>query len=141
MRVHEYRVGRGLSSDSGFLSSLDQQHCLSHKYHKSQAGRIFKDRPVSTVWESLSFAAHNVTTSLLLLCSEYSGRKAAVAEGAQSIPSILLPSEGTDGELQAALCYSLKEDKFEGNAEGDTPLVPWSLTLGTTRGRICFIKS
>lgn len=105
MRAREYRMGRRLASDSGFLSSLDQQHCLSHKYHKSQAGRIFKDRPVSTVWQSLSFAAQNVTTSLLFLCSEYSRKKPAVAEGAQSIPSVLLPSGGN--RWRAAGCTLL----------------------------------
>lgn len=33
---------------------------------------------------------------------------------------------------------SFEKDQFEGNAEGDTPPVPCSLTQGTTRGRIFF---
>lgn len=66
-------------------------------------------------------------------------------EGPRASPGVLQLS---GGNRWRAAGYSLllqpssfKEDKFEGNAEGDTPLVPWSLTLGTTPGRICLMKS
>lgn len=96
---------RQLVSDSGVLSSLDQQYCNTHEYHKSKAERIFKDRPVNTIWESLSFAAQNMTTLLFFLCSECTTRQPAVVwrePGASH--SVLGSQEGTAAVLQAAIC-------------------------------------
>lgn len=96
---------RQLVSDSGFLSSLDQQYCNSHKYHRSKTEKIFKDRPVKTIWELLSFAAQNMTMLLLFLCSECTTRHLQWCKGR---PEHLTPSscswEGTDGVLQATIC-------------------------------------
>lgn len=137
MRVYYVGSGKEIVSDSGFLSSLDQQSCNAHKYHKSKAERIFKDRPVNTIWESLSFPAQNMTTLLLFLCSEYTTRQPAVVRRVPRASHAVLVLSG--GNRWSAAGYNLllqpdsfKEDKFKENAEGDIPAVPWSLTQGTT---------
>lgn len=66
-------------------------------------------------------------------------------KGAQSISHCpcALRREQMDGcRLQFAIFQpdSFEKDQLKGNAEGDTPPVPQSLTQGTTQGRIFFHK-
>lgn len=92
-------------SDSKFFSSLDQWYCNCHKNHKSKAERVFKDRPVNTIWESLSFAAQNPITLMFLSCSEYTRRQPAAVQRVPRASHTVLVLSG--GNRWTAAGYSL----------------------------------
>lgn len=105
LRVHEYRVWKKWLLTQGFWVLLTNSTVTLINIPKAkQEGFLRID--LNRVWESLSFAAQNVSTSLLFLCSEYSRRKPAVVwRGPEHVPVSSCSQEGTQGVLQAAICY------------------------------------
>lgn len=118
---------------------LDQQHWTVTKITKAkQEGFLRIDLSTQSGHRSLSFAAQNLITLLLLLCSEYTTRQpAAVWRVPRASHTVLVLSRGNRWSAAGynLLFFSLtplRKTNLKKTLKGDTPSVPWSLTQGTT---------
>lgn len=106
------------------FSALGPTALNCHKNHKSKTGRVFKDRPVNTIWASIAQLCcpesdHVIVTSVLWI---HNKATCSGVKGAQSIshcPCALKREQMECCRLQFAIFQpdSFEEDQFKENAE------------------------